>query len=413
MSDTSRLQASEIWRERRSDSRAVTADEHNPGNALLARVRAYALEIAARAAEAETARTMPRDLVDSLRKAGVFGMVVPKHVGGPGIDFATTLRVIEELAAADGSAGWIAMIGCNGPYWYSHLPKERFEAIYANGPDVIGGGSTRNGGVAEIGDGGFLVNGKWGFTSGCLHADWLYCFAIVTLAGTPVPSRFPGVPRIRVVVLPAHEFTVIENWDSVGLRGTGSHDITLKDKFVREDQSFDMQMDGELALGPANVLAHYHMAAVSLGIAQGAFNDVVALACGGKARAYATSGIADSVLFQKTLGEVEADIMAARAMLYECSQDALERFEEWRPGDASFITRALQAIMWVTATSVRVVDACYTAGGGSSLLSASPLQRRLRDIHAVTQHWSVQNRGYVAAGNYALGKPVNPFSVIV
>ncbi|HXZ66978.1 MAG TPA: acyl-CoA dehydrogenase family protein, partial [Alphaproteobacteria bacterium] len=239
------------------------------------------------------------------------------------------------------------------------------------------------------------------------------CFAVVTLAGKLVPSRVPGVPRTRVIVLPARDFTVIENWDSVGLRGTGSHDIALKDRFVREDESFDMQMDGELALGPANVLAHYHMAAVSLGIAQGAFNDVVALACAGKARAYAPSGIADSVLFQKMLGEAEADIMAARAMLYSCSQGALDGFEEWRPGNASLITRALQAIMWITATSARVVDACYTAGGGSSLLSASPLQRRLRDIHAVTQHWSVQNRGYVAAGNYALGKPVNPFSVIV
>ncbi len=410
MSDTGGIQPSDIWRESRP--RDAASSESDAGEALLARVRSLAPEVAARAPEAEAGRTMPRDLVEKLRAAGVFGMVVPKAMGGPAIDFVTTLRVIEALAAADGSAGWTAMIGCNGPYWYSHLPRASFEAIYANGPDVIGGGSTRNGGVAEIGDGGFRVNGKWGFTSGCLHADWLYCFCVVSLAGKPVPGSL-DMPRIRVVVLPRREFEIIQDWDAVGLRGSGSHDVVLKDKFVRDDQSFDLQMDGDLALGPANVLAHYHMAAVSVGIAQGALNDVIALAKAGKARAYANTGIADSVLFQKMLGKSEADVMAARAMLHEQSRSALEGLDVWQAGDASFITRALQTIMWVTGACARVVDACYTAGGGSALLNSSPLQRRLRDIHAVTQHWSVQQRGFVAAGNYALGKPVNPFSVVV
>jgi indole-3-acetate monooxygenase len=135
---------------------------------LLATVYELAPSIAARAAEIEAARELPGDLVRDLLAAGCFRMFVPRSHGGLEVDLPSGLDIFEALARADGSTGWTIMIGAEAVILLALLPRRCFDALYAEGPDLIGAGSFTPGGKAKVIDGGFEVTGRWPFASGCL-----------------------------------------------------------------------------------------------------------------------------------------------------------------------------------------------------------------------------------------------------
>jgi alkylation response protein AidB-like acyl-CoA dehydrogenase len=139
---------------------------------LLADIRQLAPNITSRIAEIEADRRIPLDLVDALRSIGVFRMFVPQSHGGLELDLPTALEIIGALGRIDGSVGWTAVIGGGGDIFASLLPRETYEQIYQNGPDVIIAGSAQPAGTAEAVAGGWKVGGRWPFASGCQHADW-------------------------------------------------------------------------------------------------------------------------------------------------------------------------------------------------------------------------------------------------
>jgi alkylation response protein AidB-like acyl-CoA dehydrogenase len=147
-----------------------------------------------------------------------------------------------------------------------------------------------------------------------------------------------------------------------------------------------------------------HIGAVALGIAEGAIADLLALAGTRKVRLYAKAELADQPLFQYRLGHAEVDARAARAFLESCAEDYWGRA---RAGslDPTFFARVLSTVAWVVETATGIVDACYQAAGASAIYDKSPLQRRLRDIHTLTQHASVQENVFMNVGAEKLGKP--------
>jgi alkylation response protein AidB-like acyl-CoA dehydrogenase len=218
----------------------------------------------------------------------------------------------------------------------------------------------------------------------------------------------PGAPKLRCMVLPAARFEILDTWNTSGMRGTGSHDIALRDAPVAEDWSFDLwlgtsSVPGALFAAPLLQFS-LHIGAVALGIAEGALADLTALAGTSKKRLYARTELADNPLFQYRLGHADTDAQAARALL---TSRAAAYWAQARAGTLGpgMRTEVLQTVAWVAETAARVVDVCYTAGGGSALYAASPLQRRLRDIHTLTQHASVQENVFATAGAERLGKP--------
>lgn len=382
--------------------------ESNAAERLAAGVADFAPRIRERAAEIEGARRLPLDLVAELRRLGLFRMLVPRSHGGLEIDFPPTVDLLAKLAAADGAVGWTVMIGCETPQLLALLPRAKFDAIYADGPDVVCGGAFAPQGTAEEIPGGYRVSGRWSFASGCQHADWLFGNCVVTRDGAPLPGPIEGAPRVRCMALPATEWRILDTWKTAGLRGTGSHDIELRDARVSEDSSFDLFMGEPSLPGPhfAAPLLQFslHIGAVAVGIAEGALEDLTAFASTGKRRLYARASLADSQLFQYRLGHAEAAIQGARALLEARAAAYWQRALEGRV-DPSLRTPVLQTVAWVVETCAGAVDACYTAGGGSAVYEGSPLQRRLRDIHTLTQHASVQESVFANAGAERLGKP--------
>ena len=148
---------------------AVTA----PYERLLADIDELAPAITSRAAEIEAGRQLPADLMAALRSIGVFRMFVPRSHGGMELDLPRGLRIIQTLSKIDGSVGWCVMIGAGAALFAPLLPRDIYDMIYRDGPDVVFAGSTQPAGTAESVDGDWRVSGRWPFASGCRHADWL------------------------------------------------------------------------------------------------------------------------------------------------------------------------------------------------------------------------------------------------
>ncbi len=358
-------------------------------------------KVANRADDIEEGRCIPSDLVEDIRQAGVFRMLVPERYGGEECDFPETVEILKSFARADGSVGWSLMIGSETPQLLALLPFETFEKIYADGPDVVVGGAFAPKGTAVKADGGIRASGQWGFASGCGHADWLFGNCVIGEPGSPDA-------QLRCALFPQSEWQILDTWHTSGMRGTGSHDIRIEDKYVSDEYTFDLFggtpcLNEPLFAAPL-IQFSIHIGAVALGIAEGALTELVEFATTGKTRLYGRGPMLESELFQSRVGRSEADLRAAAALL------SAEANTYWGGARTGTLTpevqgQVLQTVAWVAETSCQVVDTLYTAGGGSSIYADSPLQRRLRDIHTLTQHASVQEGVFANSGAALLGNP--------
>jgi alkylation response protein AidB-like acyl-CoA dehydrogenase len=386
----------ETVRRDRSSAAPATA-----GSETMDAVRALAPEIAARADEIERGRRLPPDLVAQLRTAGCFRMLVPPEHGGAALDLAQHMQVLRTLTRADGSVGWTAMIGSSAPVILGMLPRATFDAIYADGPDIVFAGAFNPTGVASPVTGGFRATGRWAFASGCQHADWFVAHCFVD------DGRMPPV---RMMVLPAGQVEILDTWTVSGLSGTGSHDFAVDDVFVPEDSTFSVfeagGLDGPLGRIPELSFSSLQCANVAIGIAEGALADITSLATG-KRPMLADATLAANPLFRYQLAEADARFRAAEALLESVVASTWERAGaggEFTPDQRARI-RATST--WVTMAAAAITDVAYTAGGGTALYSSSPLQRRMRDAHAITQHFAVKPDTFTLAGAVLAGQDVD------
>ncbi len=357
--------------------------------------------IAARGDEIERGRRLPLDLVAQLRDAGCFRMLVPRRFGGAELELADYAAVVRELARADGSVAWTVVIGSAAPAILGKLPAPAFADVYSGGPDVVVAGAFNPTGVATPVDGGFRATGRWSFASGCQHADWFVAHCFVDDGRTP---------PIRMMVVPASDVQIHDTWTVSGLCGTGSHDFTIDDEFVPAGHTFAVfeegGVEGPLGLIPELSLSSLAFADVALGIAEGALAEITTLATA-KVPMFADAALATNPLFRNQLGAADAHLGAARALL-----DATVA-SSWATAVAGHGPTLVQrariraAATWVTTAAAAVVDTAYTAGGGGALYSSSPLQRRLRDVHAITQHFAVKQDTFTLAGAVLAGQDVD------
>ena len=375
---------------------------------VLAAVRDLAPSISARSAEIESERRLPLDLLDQLIAAGCFRMLTPGSHGGLEVDLPLSLEIIETIAAADGATGWTVMIGSESPMLLALLPRSRFDRIYANTPDVIVGGGFAPRGQAGAGAGGYLVNGRWAFVSGCQHSRFLIGNCVVTENGRPRPGLLPGSNEIRAMLFRSDQVTIIDTWEVTGLRGTASHDIEVKNLRVPSDDSLDIFMGqscvpGALYKAPVVSFA-LHIGAVGVGIAMHALADIIALVQTNKKRLYTSSAIADSPLFHYRLAQAETSLRAARGLLVAESRAVWQSSLAGRSPTPAETARVVGSVAWAAQTAASIVDTCYTAGGGTAPYNSSSLQRHLRDIHTLTQHAAVNEAMLARAGAFLAGK---------
>lgn len=369
---------------------------------VLERAGGMAPTIASRAAEIEAARRVPSDLLDELIGAGCFRALLPSSHGGIGADLPSAMRVFETLARADASVGWTVMIGATSWCDLAGLPRATFDGLFATGPDVIMAGAFNPTASIVAVAGGYRVNGRWSFASGCEHADWLF--------GNCVEGTIDGVPQFRAAVFAPDQVVIEDTWTVSGLCGTGSHHFRVDDVVVSGERTFipladERCLDEPVAHIPPPALFSLGIASVAIGIAQGALHDIVALAVD-KTPLLAHGPLATNPLFQFELATADTDLRAARALLYETAGAVWATAEGTEPFGLEERAKIRAAAVWATERASAVVGFAYRSGGGSSVYAACPLQRRLRDIQAVTQHFLVKRDTLTTAGAILAGQDV-------
>jgi indole-3-acetate monooxygenase len=380
----------------------VTAVDEAPTTVedVLTAVEALAPAIAGRAVEVEAARRVPPDLLDDLRGAGAFRALLPRSHQGLGADLPAALRVWEALARADASVGWVAMIG--GGAWIDlvRLSRASFDALFAGPGDLIVAGVFSPSGTITAVDGGYRVTGRWGFASGCEHADVIY--------GNCLEGTDGGVPQLRIAVFRPEDVVIEDTWRACGLRGTGSHHIRVDDLVVPAERTVapladEPCLDEPVVRLPVPSLLALGIAAAALGNAQAALDEVLALAAA-KTPLLAPAPLAANPLFQHDVATADTELRAARALVHETAASMWDAATAGLPFTLGRVGGARAAAAWATERATHVVDAAYHAGGGTAVYDDSPLQRRLRDAHAITQHFLVKSDTLSTAGAILAGQ---------
>jgi len=379
-------------------------------NQLLSSVNTLAPLIRAHAEEAERNHHLSPPVVSALKEAGLFRMYIPTALGGLEVPPQTLYRVVEAIARIDGSTGWCTFIGGVIGVFGAFLPDVVAQQIFGTDPKVVLGGALFPPGTATTCDGGYRVSGHWSYASGCHHCSWLVAGCTVLENGK---KRLSGeVPEMRIVYVPRDKATIVDDsWRVSGLAGTGSNDFMLEEVFVPEDYTHSLgprMPRGKRFQGPLYTTYPllsafgFPMGAVALGVAQGAIDAVMTLAQTKKPGGQSDT-LRDRAVFHFQLADAVALVESARAWLYASVEQAWAVALTGRPATREERGHLTLAAANATRSAAAATDIAYTAAGGTANYLRSPLQRSLRDIHALTQHTQTSPQQWERGGRLLLG----------
>jgi indole-3-acetate monooxygenase len=377
--------------------------DRRTGAALLEAARTFRSRILAERDHIEAARRIPEDLARDLAHAGFFRIHLPEVYGGLDLTPMEAMEVFEELAQADASVAWCVWNG-NTHWTAAQLASEVARTIHAD-PDVVTANSTRASGRAQIVDGGYRVSGRWSFVSGCELATWMVLLCIVHEAGEPRISP-AGAPENRFMLVPARDCNIIDTWTVGGLRGTGSHDVVVRDVFVPSSYGSGFN-DPHVLPEPRYRLPPFSrvipgLGAMALGIARTAIETFGEIA-GAKTPQRTTQMLRENHGAQVRVSQAEALARSARLFLF----DSLDRL--WSTvvatGEAPMEGRAHVRLgaSHAVSSAVQAIDLLYLGAGGSSIYTSCPLERAFRDVHTITQHIGVHPRVMETTGRVLFG----------
>lgn len=371
---------------------------------VLERVRDLTRWLAKQTPAIEAERRIGADVIAALTGAGCLRMAVPAEHGGTDLALPALVEVVEELARADGSVGWLMGQVALAHVVFGYLPPAVAAEIYAAGPDVYAAGAAAPKGRATHAGGRWRISGRWPLVSGCRDAAWLYLQCLVS-DEVDAGSEPGAIPAMRTVVVPASDARLLETYRGLGLRGSASHDVVVRALDFPEGRTCDLTAApataAELARIPVATQAGLVAAAVMLGTAAGALDAVLELAAR-KRPSFSAQRLADSPLFQDRAGEAAVTLAAARWLL-RCEIEAADEGARRAPLDAAGDAHLRAVGAQAAALALSVVDAAYTLGGSSSVSEGSPLERRLRDARSLSQHAALSSSSFTRVGALAAG----------
>jgi alkylation response protein AidB-like acyl-CoA dehydrogenase len=383
--------------------------------AVLEAVKRVAAKTVPRAAEIDEARAFPRDLFNELADTGVFWATAPRDHDGLEMPIDVMNEIVFACARANGSLGWLMMVGSSQGTGHGLSSKQAMEEMKAVSPYPRNRGLIALKGVAVPVEGGYMVSGRWPFATGGPDPHFVTGNCIVLRDGKPSISA-EGVPEAIMALLPASEAIFHDNWYVLGMRGTDSCDVEFRDAFVPEHRAFNFftvknKFDVLPARMPTRIVLSFGHTAMACGIAQGAIDDLLELAKTKRSSMNPTRKMSDEPVFRHMLGEHTLRLEACKGMLNGYTAQAWALAGERREFTPQQILIGRTMSAYVTAECVKIVDWAYTAAGSSSVYDTSSLQRRFRDIHVATQHASCHTEGYGVLGGILLGEQVSPMEL--
>ena len=359
-------------------------------------------EIRGRRAEFERQQFISQDIVERFRALGVYRALVARRFGGDERSPAEFCRLVERIAEADGSAGWVASFGI-GAVYLSALPLKTLHTLYAGTPDLVFAGGIFPPQPAAFTGGGLTVKGRWSFASGCMGAD------IVGVGIAPKTSDGTGgLPRMAV--MPRASVRIERNWDVVGLLGTGSHDLVVEDVVVAEDWPFvrggKSALDEPLYRYPALAFAAQVLAVVALGIARAALDELRSM--GARASVTGAPKLGERISVQLETARAAAELHAARAWFYEAIDvvwQGLLAGSEPAPDQVNLLRLSASH---ATRVAADVARRAQMLTGMAGIYDRCPIARQVRDVQMITQHAFLGDVTFQNAGAMLFGLPPLP-----
>jgi len=356
----------------------------------LDRVHALLPRLRERAPQAERLRRLPDETFADFQQAGLFRALQPKRYGGYELDPSVFYQAVVEVGTVCGSSGWVlGVIGVHN--WHLAIfPPQAQEDVWGEDTSVQLSTSLAPTGTVEQVAGGYRLNGRWSFSSGCDFCQW------AVLGGmAPVESGQP--PEARVFLVPRRDYVIDDNWHVMGLCATGSKDIVVDDAFVPEYRThsyldaFHLRHPGNtvndapLYRLPFGLIFPYGITAPAIGAAMGALEAFREQSCK-RVNLRDQSRVVEDPFIQHRLAEAAAEIGAARDRMLgnfaEMMRLARAGEEILLSDRARYRWDSGKAIDW----SVKAVDRLFEASGGRGIFLDNPIQRAWRDVHAMRAH---------------------------
>lgn len=347
----------------------------------------------------------------ALRSVDAFGLCSPVETGGVNAHPVVQTQVIADITSHDSSAGWCALIGAHESAWLaSRLPDGSAERIFT---DVgrrwpVTCGSIAPEGEAEQVEGGWLINGRWGWASGIHHSDYV-------LAQCRIPAQEPEPgkpPPLVTVAAPKDDVVVEDTWYTLGMRGTGSTHYRFDDVFVPDEMclaGFErpaLRGDGWLQRPTITFLTAGGYG-FPLGVAKRALEEITT-----QATAHTRTGqrapIAEQQHFQGDLGRCAAQVEVMEGYGHHLFEELLTAPVRSLEDTVRMDDRARAALRWAHQTAEQIVRTLHEHAGGPAVYSNNVLARLLRDIQTVSQHVIQTQSAYIRKGQHQLGLPVRP-----
>ncbi|MQA96492.1 MAG: hypothetical protein GEV11_18270 [Streptosporangiales bacterium] len=361
--------------------------------------------------EGDRLRRLPDAVAEAMIESGTFLCMTPKALGGHELPPADFARLVEEVSRVDPSAGFIVGNGNTEAYTLLVFPEEGCREIYADPRAVLAGGAFPPA-MAVPAEGGYRVSGRAAFASGAHLATWVLAFGMIVEDGQPKMGP-DGQPTMIMAVLPREECELVDTWNTLGLRGSGSHDFAYTDVFVPERRiallaplvNTNPLYDG--ALFRARLWAgHPAFAMTALGSARAAIDATFDLVQR-KTPNFMTQPLADSPSVQRLLGKAEAKWRAARGLVY----DTLDKlWQHQLRGEFVTFEHGIDtqlACCFALETAREVTELCHEVAGSTGFKEDSPLEGYFRDAHTLSQHAFASQTRYESAAKAMLGKPVD------
>ncbi|MGX1775543.1 3-hydroxy-9,10-secoandrosta-1,3,5(10)-triene-9,17-dione monooxygenase oxygenase subunit [Nocardia brasiliensis] len=375
------------------------------------RVDALLPTLRERAQEAEDLRRIPDESMKALQETGFFRLLQPKQWGGHAADPVVFYDTVRKIASACGSTGWVAgIVGVHN--WHLALfAQQAQEDVWGEDTEVRISSSYAPMGAGVVTEGGYLVNGAWAWSSGCDHATWAVLGGPVIKDGKPVDFGSFLIPR--------DDYRIDDVWNVVGLRGTGSNTVVVKDIFVPSHRFLSFRAMSEMKSPgleqntdpvykmPWGTIHPTTISTPIVGMAYGAYEAHVEHQGKRVRAAYAGEKAKDDPFAKVRIAEASSDIDAAWRQLSGNVADEYALLAAGQEVPFELRVRARRDQVRATGRSIAAIDKLFESSGATALANGTPLQRFWRDAHAGRVHAANDpERAYLMYGTHEFGLPV-------
>jgi len=374
--------------------------------------RALVAALAARAPAADRARHVPDETIADFQRTGIMRVVQPRRFGGLQASFGVCSRIIEILAEGCAASAWVYAVLSEHQWIIACMPEQAQCDVWSDDPTAVAASSLAPRETARAVAGGWRLSGRFPFSSGCLHAQW-------AIIGARCEDAAGGQPT-RYLLVPMSQIQIIDDWEVLGLRGTGSRSLLIDNVFIPAHRSIllrdlfdgttpgaEAHPDYPLLRAPRGLLVPFSLPAVAFTLGRRAL-DLVAVSLRTRL-SRGTRLMADSEVVQQQLGEAAAEIETAILIMHARREEALALVESGAviPPEAPMRTR--RDVAFAVWQLRRGVERLVELAGSRTVYDAEPLQSLWRDVLTISTHTAVSRHvGMVPYGRRLLGMPPAP-----